>query len=722
MNPRTLLSHAVAAALVTATAVPLTALANECNVRYQYNTTSNNRIEVDLTIPVNQTIEIGRSRLDYVANTGINDVMVFLENVPSTVIRLSSGQNDPAAGFHLSANARLVSLQCLSSVTPPLLSAQNWATAMRAAGATAETIATGLNQLFGRTLSQTMQILQTIGYTAQQAAAAAKAVFDPAAAAMANALRTVFNRSLVQAAQILRNIGYTAEQMAQGVKDAYDATATQVAQRLRALYNWSADQTVVLLRSLGYTIDQVGAAMRDAYQQTEAQVIRALRDAGYTAGQVIGAARSLYNASAQQIATWMREAGYTVGQLLNPLVQAFNLGLEATLDALLNAGYTIQETVSAVRARFNATMDDIIRITLLLRCGGPIISCQPSQRDAIILALAEALSATQEFANALARVARNHMQHTAEQAARVLQAIPGITRDMAEAALLGAGWAVAQVQAALDAAYGTGQTLVQTGISGGQQLLEQGGTMMQQGTEAMLAGAQATAQAVASYTELVEGYVSYAPGQPVPLSQRTSTTIVAKGVLANTTTGMRMAARGWQVSKAEPGGALFGPAASPCNDANTLCINVAPGRGARPGLSSITVDYPGGFTQTVPVRIVQHANIRGVTNQPFNRSGVTLTRSSCDLNARESFDLQIQGENLAIGRELTLDCPNCSAGTTVNAVSSSANTANVRVTVNNINRVTGTLRFVSPHSARHPETLSFRVEARTDCGEIQRRR
>ncbi len=726
MNPRTLLSHAVAAALVTATAVPLTALANECNVRYQYNMPSGSRPQVQLTLSVGQTANVNRSRLDFVENTGINDVLLFLDNVPNTVVTLRSGQRDPA-GNHLSAGAELVDVQCLASVTPPPFSPEAWAQTLHAAGATAETVATGLNQLFNRSLNQTLQILAAVGYTAQQAAAAAKAVFDPAAEALASGLRNVFNRTLNQTAQILRNIGYTAAQMAQGIKQAFDATATQVAQRLQALYNFSAAQTAALLRTLDYTAEQIGEAMRDAYQQTEAQVIRALRDAGYTVTQVVAAARNLYTASAQQVASWMREAGYTVGQLLSPLVQAFNLGLEATVEALLRAGYQAQDIYLAARDYFNAQTRDMV--TAFLRvwqimynetCG--VAGCPPTLLERLRVLVQNLPTGTVDVAQAIAQSLRELYNMSAEGVARALHAMGSISRDAAEAALLAAGFLAAEVQAALDAAYGAGAAIVQAGAAAGSQFMAQAGDMMQQGTEAMVAGAQATAQAVGSYTELVEGYRTYAPGQPIPLSQRASTTIVAKGVLANTTTGMRMASRGWQVSKAEPGGALFGPAASPCNDANTLCINVAPGRGARPGLSSITVDYPGGVTQTVPVRIVQHANIRGVINQPFSRDGVTLTRSSCDLNERESFDLQIQGENLALGRELRLDCPNCSAGTTVNAVSSSANAATVRVTINNINRVTGTLFFVSPHSSRHPETLMFRVEARTDCADVRPRR
>jgi hypothetical protein len=592
---------------------------------------------------------------------------------------------------------------------------------MRAAGATAETVATGLKQFFNRSLAQSMQILQAIGYPVAQAAAAAKAVFDPAAAAMADALRTVFNRTLNQTAQILRDIGYTAEQMAQGIKEAFDATATQVAQRLRALYNWSADQAAALLRTLAYTAEQVGAAMRDAYQQTEAQVIRALRDAGYTVAQVMAAARSLYNATAQQVATWMRTAGYTLQQISAALIQQFNLTAQQAFEALVAAGYEAGQVLAEIRNRFNLNVQAAIDLFMQYHCSnwgtGVCVA------DETIRRLFEVLQTTpQQFAEAFASLARNTWQQSAQWAAQRLRAINQITREMAESALLAAGWAAAEVQAALNAVYGTGAAIVQAGAAAGSQLIGQAGSMVQQGTEALVAGSQATAQAVGSYTELVEGYTSYAPGQAIPLSQRVGTTIVAKGVLANTTTGIGMAASGWQVSKAEPGGALFGPAASPCNDANTLCINVAPGPSARPGLSSITVNYPGGFTQTVPVRIVQHANIRGVVNQTYDRSGVTLTRSSCDLNERESFDLQIQGENLALGRELTLDCPNCSAGTTVNAVSSSASAATVRVTINNINRVTGTLFFVSPHSSRHPETLMFRVESRTDCGEALQRR
>lgn len=727
MNTRTLLGCAVAAALVTATAVPLTAMADDCRVRYQYNTPSGDRPQENLTLSVHQTQNVGRSRLDFVENTGINDVMIFLENVPNTVIQLGSGQRDPA-GNHLTAAARLVSVQCLASVTPPPLSPQAWAQALRNAGATAETVATGLNQLFGRTLTQTLQIMEAIGYPVAQAAAAAKAVFDPAATAMANALRTIYGRTRNQVAQILRDLGYTAEQMAQAIKDAFDATATQVAQRLNALYGWTADQTVILLRNMNYTAQQAAEAMRDAYQRTEAQVVRLLRDAGYTVSQVIAAARSLYNATAEQVATWMRAAGYTLQQLSATLIQQFNLTAQQAFDALVQAGYDTAQVLAEIRSRFSLTLQATIDLWMVYHC--PNWGSGSCVADETMRNLFEILQAgPQQFAEAFANLARNQWQQSAQWAAQRLRAINQITRAMAEAALLAAGWAAAEVQAALDAAYGAGSALVQTGIvaaqtgmAAGAELLQQGGMMLEQGTEALVAGAQSTAQAVGSYTELVEGYTTYAPNQAVPVSQRIGATIVAKGALANTTTGVTMATRGWQVSKVEPAGAIIGPATHACNELNTLCVNAIPGPRVQPGLSSITVSYPGGFSQTIPVRIVQHARIQGVTNQPFARGDTLLTRSSCDLNATETFDLQIQGENLALGRELALDCPSCSAGTRVTAVSSSANAATVRITVNNINRVGGTLRFVSPHSNRHPETLNFRVEARTDCADLRQRR
>jgi hypothetical protein len=682
MHTRTLLGRAIAAALISATAMPLDALANDCRVRYQYNTTSGDRPVVELTIPAGQVQSIGRSRLDFVENIGINDVMLQLENVPNLMVNLYSSQRDPATGFHLSAAARLVSVQCLPSATPPPGSPEAWAAAMRTAGATAQTVATGLKQFFNRSLSQTLQILQSIGYAAEQAAAATKAVFEPTATAMANGLSAAFNTTLAQTAQILRNIGYTAQQVAAALKAAFDATATHVAQQLQSLFNFTAAQTAALLKQVEYNAGQVGAALRDRYQQTEAQVLKALGDAGFTVAQTIEAARSLYNAGAEQVATWMRQAGYTLQQIGNTLIQQFNLNAEAALRAFMNAGFQLQEAVNEVRTRFNLALEDTIRVTIIIlqeSCGAG--GCPTTQlREALEQLFATIPSSPTEFANAVARVTRNTLQSTAEEAARLMEGIGQITRDIARAALLAAGWAAAEVEAALDAVYGV-------------------------------------VQSAGAYTELVESYTSYAPTQDVPVSQRIGATIAAKGMLANTATGMTMGSRGWQVSKVEPGGAIIGPATPPCNELNTLCINAVPGsRGAAPGRSSITVSYPGGFSQTIPVRIVQHANVQGVTNQPFSRSaGVTLTRSSCDLNATETFDLDIQGENLALGRELRMDCPTCSAGTTVSALSSSANSLAARVTVNNINRVTGTIRLMSPHSERHPEMLSFRVEERRDC-------
>ncbi len=218
--------------------------------------------------------------------------------------------------------------------------------------------------------------------------------------------------------------------------------------------------TPTTLKELRCTTEVVPAALG-----SPAQLISTLNAVNQTSAQIALALQTHFNLGAAEIANLLINAGFPINEVTQTLRNALGVTAAEAINILHATGSSMQQVATTVRTAFNASTADMVSGFLQFWASVDNLQCTatscPPMLASRLAELRTALSTQpQEFANAVASGLRTHFHVDAQRCAALLDAIGQISREMAQIAMIAAGYLADQVSAALNFVYGTGTFIV----------------------------------------------------------------------------------------------------------------------------------------------------------------------------------------------------------------------------------------------------------------------
>lgn len=407
---------AAAAWLISTALLQPAEAADECRVKYAY---SSSVITVDLDAGEEKTIN--KSNVLYVENLKSHKVRVYRSG-SGAFVDLTQNGRDPGLGNYM-GNVTLQKLEChgSSSSSPTYQTPGAMISGLKAAGSAVNEIAAAVVAAFGVGGEQLAALLKSAGYDAFEVAGALNSALTASAAEAAGWLKQA-GYSIGHIAQVLNSVyGKTAQDIA-GLLKAAQYDSEQIAGALKTVFTTATNgQVAQWLRNAGFQAGQVAAALANQLNLAGAQIAQAMKDAGFAAADIGEALVGQLNAGAANVAQWLRQAGFSASQVAAVLVAEFNDSAALMGQWLKQAGYSAAEIGEVLKNQYSVNRDQAAQILKNLAFS----------------------------ANDVATVLRVTFNSTAQQAADLLTALYDLVGQALRSALQAAGYAAAEIEAAL---------------------------------------------------------------------------------------------------------------------------------------------------------------------------------------------------------------------------------------------------------------------------------